>query len=153
MILTPPLYFLSVWAWACGRSRRRRPPYTNTHQSSSSFQLAPLSAGVGSAAEGGRGRAGTKLFQDFQMLSRIWTHPWCLQLDYISKENRVGFRAQRPKSNRENTLDAKLQTLRKNNGSVDRPCTARIAAVWMDGWKDTWIDRTEWLSESQYSPH
>lgn len=47
--------------------------------------------GVGSAAEGGRGRAGTKLFQDFQMLSRIWTHPWCLQLDYISKENRGFF--------------------------------------------------------------
>ncbi|XP_069027436.1 transcriptional regulator ATRX [Embiotoca jacksoni] len=47
--------------------------------------------GVGNAFEGGRGRAGTKLFQDFQMLSRIWTHPWCLQLDYISKENRGFF--------------------------------------------------------------
>ncbi|XP_068441568.1 transcriptional regulator ATRX isoform X2 [Clinocottus analis] len=47
--------------------------------------------GVGNAMEGGRGRAGTKLFQDFQVLSRIWTHPWCLQLDYISKENRGFF--------------------------------------------------------------
>ncbi|XP_017279651.1 transcriptional regulator ATRX [Kryptolebias marmoratus] len=47
--------------------------------------------GVGNALERGRGRAGTKLFQDFQMLSRIWTHPWCLQLDYISKENRGFF--------------------------------------------------------------
>ncbi|XP_007228485.3 transcriptional regulator ATRX isoform X2 [Astyanax mexicanus] len=47
--------------------------------------------GVGSALEGGKGRAGTKLFQDFQMLSRIWTHPWCLQLDYISKENKGYF--------------------------------------------------------------
>ncbi|XP_071773053.1 transcriptional regulator ATRX isoform X1 [Centroberyx gerrardi] len=47
--------------------------------------------GVGNALEGGRGRAGTKLFQDFQMLSRIWTHPWCLQLDYISKENKGYF--------------------------------------------------------------
>uniref|UniRef100_A0A3B4ET51 DNA helicase n=1 Tax=Pundamilia nyererei TaxID=303518 RepID=A0A3B4ET51_9CICH len=47
--------------------------------------------GVGNAVEGSRGRAGTKLFQDFQMLSRIWTHPWCLQLDYISKENRGFF--------------------------------------------------------------
>ncbi|KAL2077588.1 hypothetical protein ACEWY4_027092 [Coilia grayii] len=46
---------------------------------------------VGSAMEGNRGRAGTKLFQDFQMLSRIWTHPWCLQLDYISKENKGYF--------------------------------------------------------------
>ncbi|KAM8907772.1 transcriptional regulator ATRX isoform 2-T2 [Spinachia spinachia] len=47
--------------------------------------------GVGNTVEGGRGRAGTKLFQDFQVLSRIWTHPWCLQLDYISKENRGFF--------------------------------------------------------------
>jgi transcriptional regulator ATRX len=44
---------------------------------------------VGNSTEGGRGKAGAKLFQDFQMLSRIWTHPWCLQLDYISKENKV----------------------------------------------------------------
>uniref|UniRef100_A0A8C4E5I2 DNA helicase n=1 Tax=Dicentrarchus labrax TaxID=13489 RepID=A0A8C4E5I2_DICLA len=46
---------------------------------------------TGDSNKGGRGRAGTKLFQDFQMLSRIWTHPWCLQLDYISKENRGFF--------------------------------------------------------------
>lgn len=51
--------------------------------------------GVGGGAEGGggggRGKSGTKLFQDFQVLSRIWTHPWCLQLDYISKENKGYF--------------------------------------------------------------
>uniref|UniRef100_H3APH3 DNA helicase n=1 Tax=Latimeria chalumnae TaxID=7897 RepID=H3APH3_LATCH len=47
--------------------------------------------GIGTTVDGGRGRAGTKLFQDFQMLSRIWTHPWCLQLDYISKENKGYF--------------------------------------------------------------
>ncbi|XP_065585635.1 transcriptional regulator ATRX isoform X2 [Cyrtonyx montezumae] len=47
--------------------------------------------GVGGGNEGGRGKAGAKLFQDFQMLSRIWTHPWCLQLDYISKENKGYF--------------------------------------------------------------
>uniref|UniRef100_A0A674K670 Transcriptional regulator ATRX n=1 Tax=Terrapene triunguis TaxID=2587831 RepID=A0A674K670_9SAUR len=46
---------------------------------------------TGSSSEGGRGKAGAKLFQDFQMLSRIWTHPWCLQLDYISKENKGYF--------------------------------------------------------------
>ena len=58
-------------------------------------KLSSLTAGVGNALEGGRGRAGTKLFQDFQILSRIWTHPWCLQLDYISKENRVGLLTER----------------------------------------------------------
>ncbi|XP_072483947.1 transcriptional regulator ATRX-like [Notamacropus eugenii] len=44
-----------------------------------------------SITEGGRGKAGAKLFQDFNILSRIWTHPWCLQLDYISKENKGYF--------------------------------------------------------------
>ncbi|KAG9478150.1 hypothetical protein GDO78_013257 [Eleutherodactylus coqui] len=48
--------------------------------------------GGGVGGEGGtRGKSGTKLFQDFQVLSRIWTHPWCLQLDYISKENKGYF--------------------------------------------------------------
>ncbi|MBN3271609.1 ATRX regulator, partial [Polyodon spathula] len=47
--------------------------------------------GVGTSVESGRGKTGTRLFQDFQMLSRIWTHPWCLQLDYISKENKGYF--------------------------------------------------------------
>lgn len=101
--------------------------------------LAPLSAGVGSAAEGGRGRAGTKLFQDFQMLSRIWTHPWCLQLDYISKENRVGLSARRPKVKTEKmTLDAKLRTLRKSNGGADRPsaAAARTDGLMVEGRKE-----------------
>ncbi|XP_072286363.1 transcriptional regulator ATRX isoform X2 [Pyxicephalus adspersus] len=47
--------------------------------------------GAGAEGGGGRGKSGTKLFQDFQVLSRIWTHPWCLQLDYISKENKGYF--------------------------------------------------------------
>ncbi|RXM27769.1 Transcriptional regulator ATRX [Acipenser ruthenus] len=50
-----------------------------------------VQASVGTSVEGGRGKTGTRLFQDFQMLSRIWTHPWCLQLDYISKENKGYF--------------------------------------------------------------
>ncbi|XP_073412302.1 transcriptional regulator ATRX [Dendrobates tinctorius] len=47
--------------------------------------------GVGGEGGGGRGKSGAKLFQDFQVLSKIWTHPWCLQLDYISKENKGYF--------------------------------------------------------------
>ncbi|XP_043830091.1 transcriptional regulator ATRX-like [Dromiciops gliroides] len=47
--------------------------------------------GTRSSSEKGRGKTGAKLFQDFQMLSRIWTHPWCLQLDYLSKENKGHF--------------------------------------------------------------
>uniref|UniRef100_A0A8C9VQW2 DNA helicase n=1 Tax=Scleropages formosus TaxID=113540 RepID=A0A8C9VQW2_SCLFO len=31
---------------------------------------------------------GSKLFQDFQILSRIWTHPWCLHMSYIRKDKK-----------------------------------------------------------------
>ncbi|KAM3869276.1 transcriptional regulator ATRX-like [Diretmus argenteus] len=47
--------------------------------------------GAGSMGDGARVKSGTKLFKDFQILSRIWTHPWCLQLSYISKENKGHF--------------------------------------------------------------
>ncbi|XP_071194504.1 transcriptional regulator ATRX-like isoform X1 [Salvelinus alpinus] len=47
--------------------------------------------GARSVVEGARGKTGTSLFKDFQILSRIWTHPWCLQLNYISKENKGHF--------------------------------------------------------------
>ncbi|KAM6970657.1 transcriptional regulator ATRX-like [Aplochiton taeniatus] len=40
---------------------------------------------------GSRTKAGTNLFKDFQILGRVWTHPWCLQLNYISKENKGHF--------------------------------------------------------------
>ncbi|KAJ7995931.1 hypothetical protein DPEC_G00231820 [Dallia pectoralis] len=63
--------------------------------------------GVRSVVEGARGRgAGTSLFKDFQILSRVWTHPWCLQLNYISKENKGFFdgkhqgRTEREKENK-----------------------------------------------------
>uniref|UniRef100_A0A8C3NBJ9 Transcriptional regulator ATRX n=1 Tax=Geospiza parvula TaxID=87175 RepID=A0A8C3NBJ9_GEOPR len=55
------------------------------------YYLDHLTGIVANSLQGGRGKAGAKLFQDFQMLSRIWTHPWCLQLDYISKENKGYF--------------------------------------------------------------
>lgn len=29
---------------------------------------------------------GAKLFKDFQVLGRIWTHPWCLELHYIKQK-------------------------------------------------------------------
>ncbi|XP_041864053.1 transcriptional regulator ATRX-like [Melanotaenia boesemani] len=33
-------------------------------------------------------RLGANLFKDFQILGRIWTHPWCLHLSQVSKENK-----------------------------------------------------------------
>lgn len=31
-------------------------------------------------------RPGANLFKDFQVLGRIWTHPWCLELHYIREK-------------------------------------------------------------------
>uniref|UniRef100_A0AAR2JFC9 Helicase C-terminal domain-containing protein n=1 Tax=Pygocentrus nattereri TaxID=42514 RepID=A0AAR2JFC9_PYGNA len=42
----------------------------------------------------GSGREGNgvnRLFQDFQILSLIWTHPWCLQLSDLNKRNKQYF--------------------------------------------------------------
>ncbi|XP_040038973.2 transcriptional regulator ATRX [Gasterosteus aculeatus] len=44
--------------------------------------------GMGSMTNPGKARTGANLFKDFQVLSRIWTHPWCLQLSYSSKEKK-----------------------------------------------------------------
>uniref|UniRef100_A0A667IZ51 Transcriptional regulator ATRX n=1 Tax=Lynx canadensis TaxID=61383 RepID=A0A667IZ51_LYNCA len=61
------------------------------HEYVLAVRMTPIQCNKYAYSEGGRGKAGAKLFQDFQMLSRIWTHPWCLQLDYISKENKGYF--------------------------------------------------------------
>ncbi|KAL7834252.1 hypothetical protein SRHO_G00284990 [Serrasalmus rhombeus] len=37
----------------------------------------------------GEGNGVNRLFQDFQILSLIWTHPWCLQLSDLNKRNKL----------------------------------------------------------------
>ncbi|XP_078122976.1 transcriptional regulator ATRX-like [Sander vitreus] len=53
---------------------------------------------MGSMTNRATGRIGANLFKDFQVLSRIWTHPWCLQLSFISKENKGYFEKKRIKA-------------------------------------------------------
>lgn len=31
-------------------------------------------------------RPEANLFKDFQVLGRIWTHPWCLELHYVKEK-------------------------------------------------------------------
>ncbi|XP_070699395.1 transcriptional regulator ATRX-like [Pempheris klunzingeri] len=47
--------------------------------------------GQGSVINTAKMRTGANLFKDFQVLGRIWTHPWCLQLSSISRENKGYF--------------------------------------------------------------
>ncbi|XP_034539868.1 transcriptional regulator ATRX-like [Notolabrus celidotus] len=46
-------------------------------------------SGAGSIADKANMKIAANLFKDFQVLGRIWTHPWCLQLNFISKEKRL----------------------------------------------------------------
>ncbi|KAM9348914.1 transcriptional regulator ATRX-like [Symphorus nematophorus] len=48
-------------------------------------------AGIGLMTNRARVKAGANLFKDFQVLGRIWTHPWCLQLSYNSREEKGYF--------------------------------------------------------------
>ncbi|XP_041656865.1 transcriptional regulator ATRX-like isoform X2 [Cheilinus undulatus] len=41
---------------------------------------------VGSVTDKAKVKIGANLFKDFQVLSKIWTHPWCLQLSKDKKE-------------------------------------------------------------------
>ncbi|KAM4726999.1 transcriptional regulator ATRX-like isoform 1-T1 [Anableps anableps] len=45
-------------------------------------------ASEGSMTSQKKKKTGANLFKDFQVLSQIWTHPWCLHLSDFSKENR-----------------------------------------------------------------
>ncbi|XP_070773018.1 transcriptional regulator ATRX-like [Enoplosus armatus] len=54
--------------------------------------------GASSMTNRAKVRTGANLFKDFQVLSRIWTHPWCLQLNYISKENKGYFEKKKAKA-------------------------------------------------------
>ncbi|XP_068186981.1 transcriptional regulator ATRX-like isoform X4 [Antennarius striatus] len=44
--------------------------------------------GMSSVTDRTKVRNKANLFKDFQVLGRIWTHPWCLQLCYDSRENK-----------------------------------------------------------------
>ncbi|XP_051258479.1 transcriptional regulator ATRX isoform X2 [Dicentrarchus labrax] len=77
--------------------------------------------GVGSMTDRAHVKTGANLFKDFQVLGRIWTHPWCLQLSQISRENKGYFK----KKKQQKALLRKEETavaesgLRENGGHKD----------------------------------
>ncbi|XP_019719517.1 transcriptional regulator ATRX-like [Hippocampus comes] len=46
-------------------------------------------SGLGNVIGTAKMKIGANLFKDFQVLSRVWTHPWCLQLSYKAKEKKL----------------------------------------------------------------
>ncbi|XP_077597568.1 transcriptional regulator ATRX-like isoform X2 [Stigmatopora nigra] len=43
---------------------------------------------VSNVADPAKIKIGANLFKDFQVLGRVWTHPWCLQLGYKAEQKR-----------------------------------------------------------------
>ncbi|KAM9846394.1 transcriptional regulator ATRX-like [Aulostomus maculatus] len=74
---------------------------------------------VGPMTKAAKRRAGANLFKDFQVLSRIWTHPWCLQLSYARRDQKGHFK-QKTKIQAMLTNEAPIVTESKlslNNGT------------------------------------
>ncbi|XP_029304789.1 transcriptional regulator ATRX-like isoform X1 [Cottoperca gobio] len=92
--------------------------------------------GMGSVTNRAKARVGANLFKDFQVLSRIWTHPWCLQLSYISREKK-GYFIKRNK-NKASTLlrnedaavaESGLRAIEGAEGNINASSTAGNVGV------------------------
>ncbi|KAF5890968.1 transcriptional regulator ATRX-like isoform X1, partial [Clarias magur] len=55
------------------------------------------------------GRGVNSLFQDFQILSLIWTHPWCLQLSDLNKGNKA--KGEEPTSEQQNSNERETNSV------------------------------------------
>ncbi|KAM9788539.1 LOW QUALITY PROTEIN: transcriptional regulator ATRX-like [Neosynchiropus ocellatus] len=90
-----------------------------------------------------RTRTAANLFQDFHVLSRIWTHPWCLQLSYM-KKHKVRARHARSAAGRRLTgfclqgLAAMTAEAGAASSGVDRAAVSRSSTPQLD--KD-WFKR------------
>ncbi|XP_020485879.2 transcriptional regulator ATRX [Labrus bergylta] len=75
------------------------------------FYLDHISGAV-PLTNGAKVKAGANLFKDFHVFSRIWNHPWCLELSNISKENKSVL-------GKKNQVKAAAQSgVNQNGGSV-----------------------------------
>ncbi|XP_028323340.1 transcriptional regulator ATRX-like isoform X2 [Gouania willdenowi] len=93
-----------------------------------------------SPADGPRLKAGANLFKDFQVLSKVWTHPWCLQLRNSNKEKKkqvtlTALFAKAESVRVESALNKNMDTKENNdfNASTGEPNTA----LSLEGEKET----------------
>ncbi|XP_041807750.1 transcriptional regulator ATRX-like isoform X2 [Chelmon rostratus] len=88
--------------------------------------------GVGSLTNRAEARTAANLFKDFQVLGRIWTHPWCLQLNY-NRGKKENFEKKKEVSvaallrNKETTVAE--SELRENEGNDRNTDDSSAAAV------------------------
>ncbi|KAK2881878.1 transcriptional regulator ATRX-like isoform X2 [Channa argus] len=95
--------------------------------------------GVGFMKTRAAHRTGANLFKDFQVLSRIWTHPWCLELNYIRKKNKGHFEKKNQVKgaallrNEENILsENRLRSNNEKDGNNPNDCTLLTVDVSKD---------------------
>ncbi|XP_034060105.1 transcriptional regulator ATRX-like [Gymnodraco acuticeps] len=81
-------------------------------------------------------KVGANLFKDFQVLSRIWTHPWCLQLNYISKRKKKDLlskntnkSAEQRRNEERAVAESALRAIKGPAGNSEAGPTAGVAGV------------------------
>ncbi|KAL3042493.1 hypothetical protein OYC64_020427 [Pagothenia borchgrevinki] len=91
---------------------------------------------MGSSKNRANVKVGANLFKDFQVLSRIWTHPWCLQLNYISKRKKGYFLNKNKKKSAEQlrneeraVAESALRAIKGPAGNSEAGPTAGVAGV------------------------
>ncbi|XP_049895031.1 transcriptional regulator ATRX-like [Epinephelus moara] len=87
---------------------------------------------MGSVTNRQKGKTGANLFKDFQVLGKIWTHPWCLQLNYISKENKGYFARKKKKAAallKDDEPTVKESGLRQNEGQEGNNDDSNAAGI------------------------
>ncbi|XP_029956796.1 transcriptional regulator ATRX-like isoform X2 [Salarias fasciatus] len=62
-------------------------------------------------------RTGTNLFKDFQALSRIWTHPWCVHMSRVDRANKKPGKSGVPLSSMSATLAESSLRLNEGHGA------------------------------------
>ncbi|KAK7922666.1 hypothetical protein WMY93_009568 [Mugilogobius chulae] len=80
-------------------------------------------SGVASVPEGTKVKAGANLFKDFQVLSRIWTHPWCLHLSNVKGSTDKKNKVKKQTDGNQHTLSFKTKEVNENNPT----CTSDVA--------------------------
>ncbi|XP_039632785.1 transcriptional regulator ATRX-like [Perca fluviatilis] len=106
---------------------------------------------MGSVTNRATGRVGANLFKDFQVLSKIWTHPWCLQLNFISKENKGYFEKKRIKEAarlRKEETTVVERGLRENEGQEGNTDESNTAVI--VGKKATISSKSQSLDEGWF---
>ncbi|XP_072302525.1 transcriptional regulator ATRX-like [Eucyclogobius newberryi] len=72
-------------------------------------------SGVASVPERPKTRAGANLFKDFQVLGRVWTHPWCLHLSNVKGSHDKRNKAKNQTDGNQQLLVFKRNEVNENN--------------------------------------